>query len=208
MKEITSCRFYFQSLSETIARIPHAQIDAVADVLVRAYERQRTVFLFGNGGSAALASHFACDLAKGTIHGSAKRFKAHALTDNIPLMTAWANDSDYENIFSEQLANFVARGDVAFAISGSGNSPNVLKALKTARQAGAVTIGLTGFAGGQMRPLCDAAVIIPSDNMQLIEDLHVCVTHSLFTCIRFRIGSYTAPIFTRMGPSLVRTAGK
>jgi D-sedoheptulose 7-phosphate isomerase len=207
VKEITSCRFYFQSLSETIARIPHVQIDSVADVLMRAYQQQRTVFLFGNGGSAALASHFACDLAKGTIHCSAKRFKAHALTDNIPLMTAWANDSDYENIFSEQLANFVTRGDVAFAISGSGNSPNVLRALKAAREAGAITAGLTGFAGGQMRALCDAVVVIPSDNMQLIEDLHVCVMHSLFTCIRSRIRN-TTPNYSRVGPRLLRMAGK
>lgn len=207
MKEITSCRFYFQSLSETIARIPYTQIDSVAEVLVRAYSQQRTVFLFGNGGSAALASHFACDLAKGTIHGSARRFKALALTDSIPLMTAWANDSDYENIFSEQLANFVTHGDVAFAISGSGNSPNVLKALKDARKAGAVTTGLTGFAGGQMRALCDALVVIPSENMQLIEDLHVCVTHSLFTCVRSRIRNMT-PMNSRMGPKLLHTAGR
>ena len=206
MKEITS-RFYFESLSETIARIPHAQIDSVADVLLHAYDDQRTVFLFGNGGSAALASHFACDLAKGTINGSAKRFKAHALTDNIPLITAWGNDFDYENIFSEQLANFVTRGDVAFAISGSGNSPNVLKALRAARKAGAVTAGLSGFAGGQMRALCDAIVVIPSDNMQLIEDLHVGVTHFLFTFIRSRISKAT-PVCPRMGPRLLRKAAR
>jgi D-sedoheptulose 7-phosphate isomerase len=207
MKENATCRSYFQSLSETIARIPQADIEAVADVLLRAYEQQRTVFLFGNGGSAALASHFACDLAKGTINGSAQRFKALALTDSIPLMTAWANDSHYEDIFSEQLTNFVSQGDVAFAISGSGNSPNVLKALKVARESGAITAGLTGFAGGKMRGLCDACVVIPSENMQLIEDLHVCVSHCLFTCIRSRI-SRVAPSYTHLGTRLVSTAGK
>lgn len=130
-----------------------------------------------------------------------------ALTDNVPLMTAWANDSKYEDIFAEQLANFVGPGDVAFAISGSGNSPDVLKALRVARQA-ASQLGLTGFAGGRMRALCDACIVIPSDNMQMIEDLHLCVAHALFTSIRSTISQYS-PAYATTGPKLVaRTAGK
>lgn len=202
MKEITNHYAYFRSLAETIARIPLTNIETISDILIRAYDQQRTIYLFGNGGSAALASHFACDLAKGTINGSAKRFRVLALTDNVPLMTAWANDSSYEDIFAEQLAIFAMPGDVAFAISASGNSPNVLKALKVAREAGVITTGLTGFEGGKMRALCDAAIVIPADNMQLIEDLHLCVTHSLFTCIRFRL-SRQAPLHARMGPRLL-----
>src|ERR1700683_51149 len=108
------------------------------------------IYLFGNGGSAALASHFACDLGKGTIDGSRKRFRVLALTDNVPLMTAWANDSRYEDIFAEQLANFVRKDDIAFAISGSGNSQNVLNALELAREAEATTIGLAGYRGGRV----------------------------------------------------------
>jgi D-sedoheptulose 7-phosphate isomerase len=123
------------------------------------------------------------------VNGSRKRFRAMAFTDNVPLMTAWANDSKYEDIFAEQLANFVRPGDVAFAISGSGNSPNVLRALKTARENRSTTIGLAGFAGGQMRDLCDACIVVPCDNMQIIEDLHLCVAHSLFTCIRAKLSS-------------------
>ena len=180
---ISNCRPYFKLLSRTFASLPFHEIDEVAAVLVSAYERQRTVFIFGNGGSAALASHFACDLGKGTVNGSSKRFRVMALTDNVPLMTAWANDSHYENIFAEQLANFAAPGDVAFAISASGNSPNVLKALKAAKGFGCVTSGLTGFSGGGMRALCDSCIVVPADNMQIIEDLHVCVAHSLFTCV-------------------------
>ncbi len=202
MKEITNCHSYFRSLSDTIAKIPIADIEAVSDILMRAYQRHQMTYVFGNGGSAALASHFACDLAKGTRNGSAKRFKVLALTDNVPLMTAWANDSSYEDIFAEQLAIFASPGDVAFAISASGNSPNVLKALKVARHAGVITAGLTGFEGGKMRALCDASVVIPADNMQLIEDLHLCVTHSLFTCIRSKIGR-DAPIYAQMGPRLL-----
>ena len=118
----------------------------MASLLVEAYEQERSIFLFGNGGSAALASHFACDLGKGAANGSKKRFRVMALTDNVPLMTAWANDSKYEDIFAEQLANFARPGDIAFAISGSGNSPNVLLALRSAKAIGSTTVGLGGFA--------------------------------------------------------------
>ena len=156
-------------------------------VLLRAYDAERIVYLFGNGGSAALASHFACDLGKGTLNGSAKRFRVMALTDNVPLITAWANDSEYEDIFAQQLASFIQEDDVAFAISGSGNSPNVLRALEVAKQAGGITVGLTGFSGGKMKDLCDFCVIVPSDNMQIIEDLHLCIAHAVFSSIRRKL---------------------
>jgi D-sedoheptulose 7-phosphate isomerase len=168
-------------------RLPFDQVDSVVEVLLQAYRSGHTVFLFGNGGSAALASHFACDLGKGTANGSRPRFRVMALTDNVPVMTAWANDSNYQDIFAEQLLNFAEPDDLAFAISGSGNSPNILKALQVAKQAGLTTAGLGGFGGGQMRALCDACIVVPCDNMQVIEDLHLCIAHSLFTCIRARI---------------------
>ncbi len=187
MIRITSVDAYFAHLSSTVEILPFQAINEAVEFLMRAYETSATIFLFGNGGSAALASHLACDLGKGTINGSPKRFRALALTDSVPLMTAWANDSKYDNIFAEQLLNFVQPQDVAFAISGSGNSPNVLNALKAARKAGAFTVGLTGFEGGQMKDLCDVCVVIPSDNMQIIEDLHLCVAHSLFTAIRQKL---------------------
>ena len=206
MNAITQCRPYFELLSNTIRSLPFEQVDRVAEVLVRAYEQQRMIFIFGNGGSAALASHFACDLGKGTMNGSRKRFRVLALTDNVPLMTAWANDSKYEDIFCEQLANFAAPGDIAFAISASGNSPNVLKALKVAKQGGSITAGLTGFSGGRMLALCDACIVVPCDNMQIIEDLHLCVAHSLFTCVRSKICG-SASHYPALGPRLVtRTA--
>jgi D-sedoheptulose 7-phosphate isomerase len=203
VNSISQCRPYFELLSKTIRSLPFEQVERASEILVHAYERQRTIFLFGNGGSAALASHFACDLGKGTVNGSKKRFRVMALTDNVPLMTAWANDSNYEDIFAEQLANFARPGDVAFAISASGNSPNVLKALGVAKQAGSITAGLTGFAGGRMLALCDACIVVPCDNMQIIEDLHLCIAHSLFTCIRAKIcsGGLDEP---RIGPRLVK----
>ena len=203
---MANCRPYFQLLSKSIETMPFDDVDRVADLLVLAYEEERSIFVFGNGGSAASASHLACDLAKGTVNGSKKRFRVMALTDNVPLITAWANDSKYEDIFAEQLANFIRPHDIALAISGSGNSPNVLRALQIGRNIGATTIGLTGFAGGKMRALCDLCIVVPCDNMQIIEDLHLCIAHSLFTCVRAKI-AHGQGEYTSIGPRLVqRTA--
>jgi len=155
--------------------------------------------MFGNGGSAALASHLACDLGKGTAVNGIRRFRVLSLTDNIPVITAWANDASYEDIFAEQLRSFVEKGDIVLAISGSGNSSNVLNGLRVARELKAYTIGLTGYQGGKMKDLCDLCLIVPSDNMQFIEDLHVCISHAIFTAVRHQfdnkaitIGIHTA----------------
>lgn len=110
--------------------------------------------------------------------------KVIALTDNVPLLTAYGNDVSYDRVFAEQLANFVQAGDVVLAISGSGNSPNVLAAVSLARERGAVTIGVTGFQGGKLKGLVDQAVVVPSDNMQLIEDAHMVIAHALFVALR------------------------
>jgi D-sedoheptulose 7-phosphate isomerase len=185
--EATRSKTYFLGVGTVLRRLPFALIDSVTDALWSAYREGKTVYVFGNGGSAALASHCACDLGKGTVINGNRRFRVLALTDNVALMTALANDISYDGIFAEQLTPLVEKGDIALAISGSGNSPNVLKALHVAREAGALTIGLTGFQGGKMKFLCDLCVIIPSDNMQVIEDLHVSVNHSVFTSLRSRM---------------------
>jgi D-sedoheptulose 7-phosphate isomerase len=187
MQEIASVESYFRLLSTTAGQLPFEAIEEVAATLVEAYDSERTIYLFGNGGSAALASHMACDLGKGTVNGSKKRFRVMSLTSNEAMMTAWANDSHYHDIFAEQLANFVAPGDVAFAISCSGNSANVLNALRVARQARATTVGLAGFQGGKMKELCDQCLIVPCDNMQIIEDLHLCAAHAVFTAVRRKV---------------------
>jgi D-sedoheptulose 7-phosphate isomerase len=185
--EMPRSELYFQGVSVALRRLPFAQIDQVTEALWTAYQQDRAVYVFGNGGSAALASHSACDLGKGTILNGSRRFRVLALTDNVPLITAWANDARYEDIFTEQLRTFVQKDDIAFAISGSGNSPNVVNALRVAREAGASTIGLTGFDGGKLKPLCQLCVVVPSNNMQVIEDLHLSVTHAIFTALRERI---------------------
>jgi D-sedoheptulose 7-phosphate isomerase len=177
-------------VSALISRLPFALIDKTSELLFESYEQGRTVFLFGNGGSAALASHMACDLGKGTSSpDNQKRMRVLALTDNVPTITAWANDANYEDIFAEQLKNFARKDDLALAISGSGNSPNVLKALQTAREIGMKTIGVGGFAGGRMKEFCDINLIVTCDNMQFIEDLHLCIAHCVFTLLRDRINT-------------------
>lgn len=180
---------YFAALEHVVPRLPYKQMDEAIGEIWAAYERGASIFTFGNGGSAALASHFACDLGKSTLikDKGQKRFRVISLVDNIPLMTAWANDLGYEHVFAQQLENFVLSGDLVFAISGSGNSSNVLRALEVAKTHGARTIGLTGFDGGKMKNHCDVCMILPSDNMQIVEDFHLSVTHAMSSVIRRRM---------------------
>jgi D-sedoheptulose 7-phosphate isomerase len=175
---------YFRGLMDVLEQLPVSTIDEVVDRLLQAYRLECAVYLFGNGGSAALASHAACDLGKGTISPGERPFRVVSLTDNVSLITAWANDTSYDNIFAAQLHPFIQTGDIAFAISGSGNSPNVLNGLSAARDAGASTIGLTGFHGGKMKALCDVCITVPSENMQHIEDSHLCIMHAVFLAFR------------------------
>jgi len=193
---------YYAAHQFVTARLPYQDLNAAIDELLLAHERGASIFTLGNGGSAALASHFACDLGKGTLVRlkSQKRFRVISLTDSVPSITAWANDHGYEHVFAEQLENLVESEDVVFAISGSGNSPNVLRALEVAKDHGARTIGLTGFEGGKMKNLCDVCVILPSDNMEVIEDFHLSMTHAISSVIRRRIfeGARVQEIATRV----------
>lgn len=177
---------YLAGTARLARGLPLASLETIVHLLVRAREEERCIFVLGNGGSAATASHFANDLGKGGMTGFASRFKVLALTDNVPLMTAWANDTHYENIFAEQLRNFCTPGDVVVAISGSGNSPNVLAAVRLAHERGATTVGLTGLPGGKLRQLVDHCLVVPSDDMQHIEDMHLITTHVVYSAIRDR----------------------
>ncbi len=184
---------YLADLAQVLRALPLDAARRAVDILEEAYRTDHTVFLFGNGGSAALASHLAADLGKGThVPGPAgmagvKRLKVLALTDNVPLLSAWANDSNYERVFAAQLENFIAAGDVAFGISGSGNSPNVLSALELAREKRAPTVGVVGCGGGKMNALLDCALIVPSDHMQKVEDAHLVLAHLIFLDFKSRI---------------------
>lgn len=180
---------YVDSLQDVLSRLPVRDIASVEMVLLEAWLRRNTIFVAGNGGSASTASHMVNDLNKGALVPGQPRFRAVALTDNVPLMTAWGNDAGYERIFVEQMANFLQPGDVFVAISGSGNSPNILKAVEWARQAEAVTVGLTGGSGGRLRTLADFVIVVPSNQMEQIEDVHLTLSHALCMSLRSRIAN-------------------
>jgi D-sedoheptulose 7-phosphate isomerase len=175
---------YIANLQFTLARLPVDGIQQVIETLIEAQWNQGTVFILGNGGSASTASHFACDLGKNTAIRGLPRMRVMALTDNVELITAWANDTEYANIFAEQLRPFVSSRDVVIGISGSGRSPNVLNAIKVARQAGATTIGLTGFEGGLLAGMVDIPIVVPSDSMERIEDVHLILEHIICSAMR------------------------
>lgn len=184
MDFIESLQHYTTTLQDVLGQLPAEDISRVIGEIVDAGERGSTIFIMGNGGSAATASHFACDLAKGTQRPGQPLFRVIALTDNVPLMTAWGNDTAYDRIFAEQLRPLVQPNDLVIAISGSGNSPNVLEAVRLAREAGARTVGWTGFRGGQLKDLVDVCVIVPSHSMEQIEDVHLIMEHAVCTTLR------------------------
>jgi D-sedoheptulose 7-phosphate isomerase len=198
--EVCSSEDYFRKLARILPELPFRTIDAMAAVLLQAFDEGRTVFLFGNGGSAASASHAVCDLNKGAASPEhPRRLKVISLTDNVPLLTAWANDTGYENIFSEQLRNYLQPRDVALAISCSGDSPNVLLALKTARAMGGTTLGITGYRGGRMKGLCDICAVVPSEDMRMIEDVHHAALHALSVAVAEHIQARTPRIAVATG---------
>ncbi|NQU12454.1 SIS domain-containing protein [bacterium] len=172
---------YVGELKAVLDRLPWDDLDRVVRAIASAHRRGRQIFIIGNGGSAATASHMMNDLAKGTLghKGNApwKRFRAIALTDNLSLLTAWANDADNRRVFSEPLRNLAGRGDLLVAISASGNSPNIVAAVRAARRLGVKVVGLAGFGGGQLARLADVALVVPSDEYGPVEDAHLVLDH-------------------------------
>lgn len=168
---------YVSELEEMLREISQAHLQAILALLEAAYRDGHRIFIMGNGGSAATASHFALDLAKNTIMAGAPRLKAISLTDHVPLITAWSNDTAYEHIFAEQLANLIEAGDVVIGMSTSGNSLNVLNALKLAKQSRASTVGLLGATGGRIKEIVDAYLLAPGQNIEQEEDAHLIVAH-------------------------------
>ncbi|HEY3298546.1 MAG TPA: SIS domain-containing protein [Armatimonadota bacterium] len=177
---VDKVRDYLAQTAEVLVNAPVEDLRKAAELMVDAYRSGKQVFIMGNGGSAATASHLACDMQKTIGHLNAKKFRVMALTDNIPIMTAWANDVDYANVFVSQLDTWVEPGDLVIGISGSGNSPNVIAAMGLANEKGAVTVGMSGFDGGWLARIAQHNVIVPSENMQQIEDAHMVFAHLIF----------------------------
>lgn len=173
---------YFIELTRCILSLDKTKIELIVDLLVNAYQQGRTVFIVGNGGSASTASHMACDLSKGTLQRiydqRERRFRVISLTDNVAVMTAFANDVSFDDIFVQQLRNLVNTDDVVIALSGSGNSPNVVRAVEYAKKCGAKTVGILGFkTGGKLGKLVDLPLIVDSNNYGPIEDIQLIINH-------------------------------
>lgn len=172
---------YIHGLKGVLDRLPLKPVEEIIQAIEQAQNERRQVFVIGNGGSAATASHMMNDLCKGTLghKGDAPwpRLRVIALTDNVSLMTAWANDTDYDRIFSEPLKNLAQRGDLLIAISASGNSPNIIAAVEAAKHLGVKVIVLAGFGGGKLSKMADVSFVVASDEYGPVEDAHMILDH-------------------------------
>ena len=175
---------YIEEMHEMLRLLPRAEIARAVELLDQARQRGSRIFIFGNGGSAATALHFACDLGKGTIEEGKPRFKVWALPGNQSLLSALANDWGYASVFAEQLESLAEPGDVAIAISGSGSSENVLRAVDVATAKGLTTIGIVGFDGGELAGKVGLNILVPCCCMEQIEDAHLIVAHAISTSLR------------------------
>lgn len=179
---------YIKDLHQHIDNLNPNSIDYIVCALMKAYKNGKNVFILGNGGSASNASHMACDLGKGTLQRiydfSESRFRVISLTDNVALMTAFGNDLSYDDIFVQQLRNLVNKNDVVIALTASGNSENVLKAIRYANKNGAKTIGFLGFnTGGKAANIVDHAIVVDSKHYGICEDIQLILNHIISTCI-------------------------
>ena len=191
---------YFEAVEDTARLLSREDIQRVVDILCEAWQQGKAVFTMGNGGSASTATHLACDLAKCTIVAGRRRLKAMALVDNVPLVSAWTNDSGFGSIFAEQLEAWLGEGDVVIALSvhggcGEGDagpwSQNLLRAVRLAKERGAKVIGFSGFDGGALKEMSDVCIVIPADEeplgTPLVESCHVLLHHLICAALRLRI---------------------
>ncbi len=175
---------YISHLQGVLERLSLSDIRRSIDLVMEAYQADRQIFIIGNGGSASTAAHVANDLSKGTSLPGVRRFRAISLTDNVATMTAWSNDVSYDDVFVEQLRNLINPGDLVIGISASGNSENVLRAIRHANAMGCKTIGWIGFGGGKLKQIADISVVVDSDDYGPVEDVHLILNHIHHAWIR------------------------
>lgn len=175
---------YISHLQGVLERLSLADVRQSIDLVMETYQADRQIFVIGNGGSASTASHIANDLGKGASVSGRRRFRVISLTDNVATMTAWSNDVSYDDVFVEQLKNLVNSGDLLIAISASGNSENIIRAIRHAKAIGCKTIGWTGFGGGKLREMADVSVVVDSYDYGPVEDVHLILNHILHSWIR------------------------
>jgi D-sedoheptulose 7-phosphate isomerase len=188
-----SPRQFLDRVGQELQKIDPAQVQALADAVYGCYQQNRFVFVIGNGGSGSNASHFCEDLGKGTLrredfdNDKKKRLRIISLTDNTPYILAWGNDEGFDRVFIEQLKNLASPGDLLIAISGSGNSPNILKAVEWANRHGVTTFGCTGFGGGKLKTLAKQNLHVPLDDMGIVESIHLTAFHWVVDHLHARI---------------------
>ena len=186
-------RQFLDRVAQELSRIDPAQVRALADAIYDCYAKGRFVFVIGNGGSGSNASHFCEDVGKGTLtradfeSDGKKRVRILSLTDNTPYILAWGNDEGFDRVFVEQLKNLASPGDLLLAISGSGNSPNVLRAVDWANRNGVRTFGCTGFSGGKLKNLAQHGLHVPLDDMGIVESIHLTAFHWVVDDLHRRI---------------------
>lgn len=180
---------YIDGLSGCLKELLEQNVAEIADIILDAYKEGKQIFILGNGGSATTASHFARDLVIGAAAKGNPRLQAYSLTDNVAVITALANDGDYSLVFEEQLIGRLNKGDVVIGISASGNSLNVLKAMKFARSQGATTVGFTGFGGGRLKELAHKCAVLSSQDYGQVEDAHLCLAHIISYLVKEKIAN-------------------
>ena len=180
---------YLSELKGTLDQLPHDVIDEIISLIHRARVEKRQIFIMGNGGSASTASHFVCDLAKNTRHPEWPNYRVIGLADNMAILSAYANDEGYENVFVQQMVSFLEPDDIVIGISTSGNSPNVVKAIQCANDMQATTIGFTGFTGGRVGELSKIHLHVPSHCIEHVEDIHLMLEHLICKVLREKVYS-------------------
>lgn len=175
---------YFEEQRSLLAQMRGDSFGAILEVIERARRERRHIFIIGNGGSASTASHFAADLQKNTVRADLPRFRITCFNDNMAIFSAHANDDGYESVFVEPLLSHAEPGDVLIAISASGNSPNVLRAVRAANEGGLITIAFAGMAGGQLKELAQHCMVVPSQSYEHIEDVHLMLCHAIVAAVK------------------------
>lgn len=180
-------RNYLARMTALLEALDAGAIDAATELLWDNYRGGRRTVFCGNGGSAATASHLPADFQKNMFLHGGRPWECLSLVDSVPLLTAWGNDTEYPNVFAAQARTWLRPGDLLVAISGSGNSPNVLAAVEAAHEVGAETLGWSGFGGGKLAGVARHNVIVRSENMQMVEDAHMVVGHLIYSALRDRV---------------------
>jgi D-sedoheptulose 7-phosphate isomerase len=185
---------YFQDVHKSLLAVDEQASEQMIDLLWDCYQGGRRLVLCGNGGSASTASHIVADLQKNLYLATGKAvWEVLSLCDSLPLITAWSNDTEYANVFAAQARSWLRPGDVLLAISGSGNSPNIVNAVEAANEIGAVTIGLSGYGGGRLATLAHHGIMLESRNMQVVEDVHMSVLHGVYRALLERVLADASP---------------